>query len=74
MVLRASLAVCIVRCQHRIEQGLEEVSGIEQLWRSFASLGELEGQVIHSGRVQATELARLIQEDLDQFLVGRPHR
>lgn len=45
-VLRASLSTCLERACHRERTPLARPEVIEQLWRSFAALGDLERHVI----------------------------
>ena len=45
-VLRAPLEVCLARVQGREGEPSIEAGPIEQLWRSFADLGDLERHVL----------------------------
>jgi predicted kinase len=45
-VLRAPLDVCLARVQGREGEPSVEAAAIEQLWRSFADLGDLERHVL----------------------------
>lgn len=48
-VLRAPLPVCLARAKDREHQPLEYPEAAEQLWRSFADLGDLEGHALDLG-------------------------
>jgi tRNA uridine 5-carbamoylmethylation protein Kti12 len=66
-VLRAPLAVCVERAQDR-ERELAKPEVVEQLWRSFADLGELELNAVDvMGKRPAevaAELSRLLKAGL----------
>lgn len=49
-VLRAPLSVCLARARHRRHDPLGDPGVIEQLWRSFSDLGDLEKNVLDVGR------------------------
>jgi len=67
-VLRAPLPVCVGRAQSRERVPLSEPEVIEQLWRSFADLGDLERHAVNaeakSPNEVADELARLLAAGL----------
>jgi predicted kinase len=56
-VLRAPLEVCVERVDAREGGPLSEPGVIEQLWREFAGLGELERHAIEVGGRNADEVA-----------------
>lgn len=68
-VLRAPLSVCTARIQHR--EGIEEIDSgaIEQLWQSFADLGELERYVLDVDGKEAGEAADLLARRLEDGLL-----
>jgi predicted kinase len=65
-VLRAPMAVCVARVQDREGDPPVDAAAIEQIWSSFAELGELERNVVEvEGRGPeevAGELARRLSE------------
>jgi tRNA uridine 5-carbamoylmethylation protein Kti12 len=65
-VLRAPLAVCAERM--RVREGRPPVAPetIEQLWRSFADLGELERHVVELDGESPEQAADLLGERLDE--------
>jgi adenylate kinase family enzyme len=63
-VLRPSLDVCIERSTTRHGSRLSDPSVIEQLWLSFADLGPLEQYVVDTGKHDADETARSVDERL----------
>lgn len=59
-VLRAPLSVCMERAQNREGDPLPEPKAIEQLWRSFTSLGDLERNVVDTaGKDPAAVVVKL---------------
>jgi tRNA uridine 5-carbamoylmethylation protein Kti12 len=65
-VLRAPLAVCTERMRQREKRRLVAPETIEQLWRSFADLGELERHVIELDGERPEQAADLLGERLDE--------
>jgi hypothetical protein len=63
-VLRPSLDVCIERSTTRHGSRLSDPAVIEQLWLSFADLGPLEQYVVDTGKQDADETARSVDERL----------
>jgi len=63
-VLRAPLPVCAERVQDREGAPLVESAVIEQLWKSFADLGELERNVVEVGDKSRGEAADLLERRL----------
>jgi len=63
-VLRAPLSVCTARVRDRERVPLAEPGVIEQLWQSFAELGELERHVIELDGQAPEEAADLISQRL----------
>jgi len=61
VVLRAPLATCTERARGRGSAPLADPSVIEQLWRSFADLGELEQNAIDLDGEDAVEAADRIE-------------
>jgi len=69
-VLRAPLPVCLARLQER-EAGPEIDSGaIEQLWQSFADLGELETHVLDLDDESPAGVADLLTQRLEDGLLA----
>ncbi len=64
-VLRAPLSVCSSRLRARESIELAEPAVIEQLWRSFADLGELERHVLSLDAEAPEEVAELLAGRLD---------
>jgi predicted kinase len=69
-VLRAPLAVCSARARERERVPLAEPAVIEQLWQSFADLGELERHVIDLDGQSPEEAADLVTEHLAAGLLA----
>jgi predicted kinase len=63
-VLRAPLSLCTARLRDREAVPLAEPEAIEQLWRSFAGLGELERHVIELDGEAPEEAADLVSQRL----------
>ena len=63
-VLRAPLPVCAARVQDREGGPLVESAVIEQLWNSFAGLGDLERNVIDLKNMTRGEAADLLERRL----------
>lgn len=67
-VLRAPLPVCLARLREREAGPALDAEAIEQLWRSFADLGELEANALDLGNetpaAVADLLARRLEDDL----------
>jgi tRNA uridine 5-carbamoylmethylation protein Kti12 len=64
-VLRAPLSVCLERVQAREGAPPIERDVIEQLWRGFADLGELEGHVVDLEEESPDELADILVPRLE---------
>ncbi len=60
-VLRAPLEVCLARVQEREGEPPIDAAAIEQIWRSFADLGDLEEDVIEVGDLGSPEVADLLE-------------
>jgi tRNA uridine 5-carbamoylmethylation protein Kti12 len=63
-VLRAPLAICAARARDRERVPLAEPEAIEQLWRSFEDLGDLEGNAIDLDGQGPEETADLVAQRL----------
>jgi shikimate kinase len=57
VILRASLDVCVERATSRSSRPLKNVDAVEQLWESFADIGELEQHVIDNSAQTAEATA-----------------
>jgi predicted kinase len=68
-VLRAALPVCTARVQAREGAPPIDTAAIEQVWRSFAELGELERNVVDVEGRDAAEVAELLQRELSEGLL-----
>ncbi|HEX2392446.1 MAG TPA: AAA family ATPase [Solirubrobacterales bacterium] len=60
-VLRAPLAVCVERVDEREGGPLAEPAAIEQLWESFAELGELERHAVDLAGETPGEVAEMLE-------------
>ena len=69
-VLRAPLSVCMERVQGREGEPPIDSGAIEQLWRSFTDLGELERNVIDVEGRNPEEIAGLLSRRLDDGLLA----
>jgi hypothetical protein len=58
-VLRAPLEVCLNRVADRRDE-LPDPSVVEQLWRDFAELGELERHAVEVGEAEPEQVATLV--------------
>jgi len=65
-ILRAPLSVCTARLRARESVELAEPAVIEQLWRSFADLGDLERHVLSLDAEAPAEVADLLARRLDE--------
>jgi tRNA uridine 5-carbamoylmethylation protein Kti12 len=63
-VLRAPLAVCTERARSREREPLAEQNAIEQLWREFEDLGDLEPNAVDASGVSAEGIADVLQRHL----------
>jgi tRNA uridine 5-carbamoylmethylation protein Kti12 len=63
-VLRAPLGVCLARVQSREGDPPIDSGAIEQLWRSFADLGDLERNALEVDGVEADGVAELLAQRL----------
>ena len=68
-VLRASLEVCLARARAREGDLPLEAAAIEQLWRSFADLGDLERNAIDVGGMDAEEVSETLAQRLADGLL-----
>jgi tRNA uridine 5-carbamoylmethylation protein Kti12 len=59
-VLRPPLATCVSRAAGRTSGEPADPSVVEQLWRDFADLGELDDHAIDAGALSAQEAAELV--------------
>lgn len=64
-VLRAPLSVCKARAQGREREPLDDPVVIEQLWQSFADLGDLERHTLEVGDGNPEEPADLLAQLLE---------
>jgi tRNA uridine 5-carbamoylmethylation protein Kti12 len=64
-VLRAPLDVCLARTGGRTSQALADPKVVEQLWQSFADLGELEPHVVDVGTMGTDEVAAFLARGLE---------
>jgi predicted kinase len=64
-VLRAPLSVCIARARDRKPDPLENLDVIEQLWRSFSDLGDLERNVINLDSERPGAIAETLEERIE---------
>jgi predicted kinase len=69
-VLRAPLSVCEARAQGRERVPLAEPGVVEQLWRSFADLGELERNAIDLAGQGPEETADTVEQRLSGGLLA----
>ncbi|MFI5028951.1 MAG: AAA family ATPase [Solirubrobacterales bacterium] len=63
-VLRAPLEVCLARGRSREGEMPVDAGAIEQLWRSFADLGDLEENALDVGGMDAEEVSGQLAERL----------
>lgn len=63
-VLRAPLEICTARVQDRERVPLADSDAIEQLWQSFADLGNLERNVLDIGGKSPEEAADMLEQQL----------
>jgi predicted kinase len=63
-VLRAPLPVCAARVQAREGDPPVDGGAIEQIWRDFADLGELERNALDVGGRGAEEVSELLMQEL----------
>ena len=68
-VLRAPLAVCLVRAESRTSSPLSNAAVVERLWHDFADLGPLKRHAIDSGEQTADATAEQLAERLPDLLV-----
>lgn len=68
-VLRAPLDTCLERIQAREGQPTVDAAALEQIWSSFADLGELEENVVEVEGLAAAEVAGLLEERLHRLAV-----
>jgi predicted kinase len=69
VVLRAPLATCVSRVQQREGDPPIDAAAIEQVWRSFADLGELEQNVLEVDGRDSAEVAERIARRLPDGLL-----
>jgi tRNA uridine 5-carbamoylmethylation protein Kti12 len=65
-VLRAPLEVCLERVQEREGEPPIDAAAVEQIWRSFADLGDLEEGVIEVGGMSSAEVGDLLERTIRQ--------
>lgn len=65
-VLRAPLDVCIARVRAREGEPGADSAAIEQLWRSFADIGEFEANAIDLGSEDTDEVAEVLARHLEE--------
>ena len=63
-VLRAPLSVCTERARERARDPLTEPTAIERLWRSFASIGDLEKNALDLDSRGSEEAADMLERRL----------
>ena len=68
-VLRAPLSVCAERVQGREGQQLSDAGAIEQLWRSFSDLGDLERNVVEADGMEPEEVSESLASRLEDGLL-----
>jgi tRNA uridine 5-carbamoylmethylation protein Kti12 len=68
-VLRAPLSICKARARDRVDFPFADGGVIEQLWRSFNDLGELERNAIDLGEEAPETAADLLQRRLGEDLL-----
>jgi predicted kinase len=69
-VLRAPLSVCGARAQARAGEPLGDREAIEQLWRSFSDLGDLERHALDVGDLSPEEIADSLERQLADGLLA----
>jgi tRNA uridine 5-carbamoylmethylation protein Kti12 len=69
-VLRAPLSVCSARAQTRAGEPLGDREAIEQLWRSFSDLGDLEQHALDVGDLSPEEVADSLERQLADGLLA----
>jgi predicted kinase len=65
-VLRAPLSACRARAESRARAPLDDPAALEQLWRSFADLGQLEPHAIEVGDLSPADVADLLERRLQE--------
>jgi predicted kinase len=65
-VLRAPMAVCVERVQEREGEPSVETAVLEQLWRTFADIGELEENVLELDGEGCDEVSEILARRLDE--------
>jgi phage host-nuclease inhibitor protein Gam len=56
------LSVCLARARDRKREPLEDPDVIEQLWRSFSDLGDLERNVINLDSESPEAIAEILEK------------
>jgi predicted kinase len=69
-VLRAPLPICMARAQSREGEPPIDSEVIEQLWRSFTDLGDLERHVLEVVGRGPEDVADLLEQRLEQGLLS----
>lgn len=69
-VLRAPLSVCVARVQDRDWDSLSDPKVIEQLWRAFADLGDLEGNAFDVSDWSPAEVADNLAKQMTDGLLA----
>jgi predicted kinase len=68
-ILRAPLSVCAERVQGREGEALSDAGAIEQLWRSFSDLGDLERNVLEVDGMGPEEVSASLARRLEDGLL-----
>jgi predicted kinase len=64
-VLRAPLSVCLARVKEREGEPDPDSGALEQIWQSFADVGEFEANVIEPGDEGIERMAETLARDLE---------
>ncbi|MET0306657.1 MAG: AAA family ATPase [Solirubrobacterales bacterium] len=68
-VLRAPMAICVERVQEREGGPSVDAAALEQLWRSFDGIGELEANVLELDRESSDQISEMLARRLDEGLL-----
>ena len=68
-VLRAPMAVCVERVQEREGEPSVEAAALEQLWHTFADIGEFEANVLELDGESSDQVSEIIAQRLDEGLL-----
>ena len=69
VVLRASLETCVERAAGRVASGLASQAVIEQLYREFDDLGELERHVVQADKASPEQVVDRIASALSEMVL-----